>query len=145
MNQSFLFSCYELRYGVGVSWTNAREAKLVGQPVHVELEVGVDPESVWLSTAVPPAGDADHRVAGVRVLGEERPPAVTLHIIFISTCPLSSVLSPTYIASVRVWSNSADHALSDPGLPHEKPALVPGDRDQLCLPQDGGDGGEGGE
>ena len=57
---------------------NAREAELVGNPVHVELEVGVDPESVWLGAAVSPAGDADDRVARVRVLCEERTSAVTL-------------------------------------------------------------------
>ena len=47
--------------------------------------------------------------------------------------------SATYIASVRVGSHSTDHPLSDPGLSHEELALVPGHRDQLCVPQDGGD------
>lgn len=56
---------------------------------------------------------------------------------------MSSVLCPTYVASVRVGSHSTDHPLSYPGLPHEEPALVPGHRHQLGLPEDGGDGGEG--
>ena len=51
---------------------------MVGKPVHVELEVGVDPESVWLGAAVSPAGDANDGVARVRVLCEERTSAVTL-------------------------------------------------------------------
>ena len=42
---------------------NAREAALVGNPVHVELKVGVDPESVGPGTAVAPAGDANDTVA----------------------------------------------------------------------------------
>ena len=60
---------------------------------------------------------------------------------------LISVFSPpsyTYIASVRVGSQSAYHALGYPGLPHEELALVPGHGHQLGLQQDGGDGGEGG-
>ena len=86
-------SCHHLRYGGSVSSANAREAELVGEPVHVELEVGVDPESVWLGATVSPAGDANDTVAGVRVLGEERSPAVTLdnvQDIYISL--LSSLL-----------------------------------------------------
>ena len=117
---------------------NAREAKLVDNPVHVELKVGVNPESVGSGTSVPPAGDSYHTVARVRVLGEQWAPAVPLKIIFTRLCWVPGP-SLSYIASVRVGSHSTDHPLSDPGLSHEKLALVPGHGDQLCLQQDGGD------
>ena len=52
----------QLRYdgGAGGGYTaNARESKLVRNPVHVEGKVGVDTESVGLGTAISPAGDTD--------------------------------------------------------------------------------------
>ena len=51
---------------------------MVDNPVHVELKVGVHPESVWSGTAVPPASDTYDAVARVRVLGEQWASAIPL-------------------------------------------------------------------